>query len=236
MPWTITKTETPAGVSTPVRGLPSGKGRHQLPRAFVIANQRDRILDAMAHEVARRGYHTVTVADVCKSAGVSSKTFYELFEDKIECFLAAYDAAIELLRERVGAVFEEMPNPSPERTRAVLAKVLELFAAEPDFARMCVVEPASAGPEAMRRYVEVIEGFVPMLDRIESYEAAQRHSSAKPDLVTRQALIGGVLWVIYRQIVAGKTEELADLLPQLTRYMLAPFIGDQRAAAVALGE
>ncbi len=209
---------------------------HRLPRAFVIANQRDRILDAMAHEVAERGYVNVTVADVWGRAGVSSRTLYELFESKADCFLAAYDAAIALLRERVGAVFEEMPEPSPERTRAVLARVLELFAAEPDFARMCIVEPASAGPEAMRRYVEVIEGFVPLLDRIDTYEAAHRHDGQKPDLATRQALIGGALWLIYRQIVAGETEQLPELLPQLTHFLLAPFIGEQRAAAVALGE
>jgi AcrR family transcriptional regulator len=236
MPWTITNPQTPDGVDTPLGGLPSGRGRHRLPRAFVIANQRDRILDAMAHEVAEMGYPNVTVADVRRRAGVSSKTFYELFADKADCFLAAYDAAIALLRERVAAVFEEMPDPTPGRTRAVLARVLELFAAEPDFARMCIVEPSAAGPEAMRRYVEVIEGFVPMLDRIETYEAAQLHGGTKPDLLTRQALIGGVVWVIYRQIVAGETEQLPALLPPLTRYLLAPFLGEQHAAAVAFGE
>src|SRR2546427_1607903 len=127
---TDTHTRTLAGVTAQ---LPSGRGRHRLPRAFVVANQRDRILDAIAHEVAHVGYPNVTVADVRRRAGVSSKTFYELFSDKADCFLAAYDAAIALLRERVGKVFEEMPNPSPKRTRAVLARVLELFAAEPDF-------------------------------------------------------------------------------------------------------
>jgi len=230
-------TDTDKGTFGPVREqLPSGRGRHRLPRTFVIANQRDRILDAIAHEVAELGYVNVTVADARRRAGVSSKTFYELFTDKADCFLAAYDAAIALLRERVGTVFEEMPNPSPERTRAVLARVLELFAAEPDFARMCIVEPAAAGPEAMRRYVEVVEGFVPMLDQIETYQAAAPRGGTTPDLLTRQALIGGIVWVIYRQIVAGETEELPELVPELTRYLLAPFLGEQHAAAVALGE
>src|SRR6266568_4630287 len=111
---TDTHTGTLAGVTAQ---LPSGRGRHRLPRAFVVANQRDRILDAIAHEVAQMGYPNVTVADVRRRAGVSSKTFYELFSDKADCFLVAYDAAIELLRQRVATVFKELPEPTPERAR-----------------------------------------------------------------------------------------------------------------------
>src|SRR5438105_14605752 len=134
---TDTHRRTLAGVTAQ---LPSGRGRHRLPRAFVVANQRDRILDAIAHEVAHVGYPNVTVADVRRRAGVSSKTFYELFSDKADCFLAAYDAAIRLLMGHVSAVFEAMPTPTPQQGRAVLGAILELFAAEPDFARMCLVE------------------------------------------------------------------------------------------------
>lgn len=49
-----------------------------MPRAFVVDNQRDRILDAITHEIAEPGYPETAVADLRKSAGVSSKTFYEL--------------------------------------------------------------------------------------------------------------------------------------------------------------
>jgi AcrR family transcriptional regulator len=78
-------------------------GRHGLDRAFVIQNQRDRILNAIAEEVARKGYVETTVADVVSRAGVSSRTFYDFFRDKAECFLAAYDAAIETLLRHVSA-------------------------------------------------------------------------------------------------------------------------------------
>jgi AcrR family transcriptional regulator len=215
--------------------LPAGRGRHRLPRAFVIQNQRDRILDAMGYEVARNGYPEVTVTAVHRRAGVSRKTFYELFEDKAECFLAAYDAAIGLLMQNVASVFEQMPEPTPERARAVLAQVLESFASEPDFARMCIVEGPSAGPEAARRYVQVIEGFEAMLDQVENYQAARERDGAKPDPVERHALIGGIAWVIYRQIVSGQTEQLPELLPQLTHFLLAPYLGEQQAAALAMG-
>lgn len=202
----------------------------------MINNQRDRILDALAHEVAERGFTEITVADVRKRAGVSSKTFYELFSGKADCFLAAYDAAVEFLMHRVAAVFEAVPEPTPKQGRAVLAAILDTFASEPDFARMCMVEVSAAGPEAVRRYVGVVEGFLGFVERIERYEEAKRYrGKVKPDLVMRQALVGGIAWAIYGRAVAGRTEELPDLLPQLTYFLMAPFIGEQQAAVAAFG-
>jgi AcrR family transcriptional regulator len=60
-------------------------------RAAVWANQRARMLDAMARAVATKGYARVSVADVVQLAGVSRRTFYEQFRDKEDCFLVAYD-------------------------------------------------------------------------------------------------------------------------------------------------
>lgn len=208
-------------------------GRHGLGRAFVIQNQRDRILDAIAQEASENGYAEVTVAGVIARAGVSSKTFYELFTGKQDCFLAAYDAATEILMAHVAAASERVPQATPERTRAMLQAVLEVLAAEPGFARMCMVEAAAAGPQALKRYVSVIEGFLPLLDEIDSYEAARRHRAQPPGPVERKALIGGVAWLIYQHVAARQTERLPDLLPELTRFVLAPFLGDREAARYA---
>jgi AcrR family transcriptional regulator len=213
------------------------RGRHGLDRAFGVRNQRDRILDAMAEEVALKGYPEVTVSGVTSRAGVSSKTFYEVFQGKVDCFLGAYDAAIGVLMEKVGAVYEAMPEPTPERARAVLAAVLGVFAAEPAFARLTMVEVAAAGPEAVRRYVGVVKSFVPLVDQIEQYEATRRHRGAvNPDPVLREAQVGGVVWTIYQRVVAGETEQLPELLPQLTYLLLAPLLGEQEAAAFSFSE
>jgi AcrR family transcriptional regulator len=209
-------------------------GRHGLDREFVIHHQRQRILDAIAQEVAARGYPNVTAADVIARAGVSSKTFYDLFRDKADCFLAAYDSAVATLLDRIGAVFERMPEPTPPRTRAVLAAVLERLAEDPALARVCIVEVTAAGPEALNRYVEVVDGFISVIGQIEQYEAAKHHRRPLDgDLILRQGLVGGVAWIIYHEVVAGRTEQLPELLPHLTQFVLAPFIGERQAAAVA---
>lgn len=225
-------------MSTLIPGLKPGQlpsGRRGLDRAFVMSNQRARILDALAREVAEKGYTEVTAGAVIARAAVSRKTFYDMFADKNDCFLAAYDTAVAQLMAHVGAVFQRMPEPTPERTRAVLAAVLELFAQEPAFARMCIVEAAAAGPQARKRFTDMIDGFVGLLDQIEAYPAAQRRRAPKPGPVARRALIGGIVSVVYTQIVAGQTEQLPELLPDLTQFLLAPYIGERQAARIATG-
>ena len=207
----------------------------------MIQNQRDRILDAMAEEVAAKGYPEVTVAGVIGRAGVSSKTFYGFFPDKAACFLAAYDAAIEFLMGHVAAVYEHMPEPTAARARAVLAAVLDVFASEPAFARMCMVEAAAAGAEANQRYVNVIDGFLPLVEEVENSEGAKRHRARHPDQrhpdrLLRHALVGGIHWIIYHHIVTGETQRLPDLLPQLTYYLLAPYLGERQAATAAFND
>src|SRR5881275_634529 len=72
-----------------IPGLPSGYTG--LPRELVAASQRQRLLHGVTATVARKGYGPTTIADITAQAGVSKKTFYEHFADKLACFLAAYD-------------------------------------------------------------------------------------------------------------------------------------------------
>ena len=66
-------------------------GRHGLPRAFVAANQRERILSAVGDVASVAGYSDMTVEGVIVTAGVSRRTFYEHFKSKDEAFLAAFE-------------------------------------------------------------------------------------------------------------------------------------------------
>src|SRR4051794_5075686 len=104
----------------PARPLP--RGPHRLARADVMASQRGRMLDAIAQVVAEKGYGAVTVADVVERAGVSRKTFYEHFRDKESCFLAAYDAGVDVLIATMRAAGGE--------TRAQVRSFLHTLASE----------------------------------------------------------------------------------------------------------
>jgi AcrR family transcriptional regulator len=86
------------------RRLP--RGTHGLDRSLVAASQRTRLLEAVGRAVADKGYSATTIEHIVRDAGVSKKTFYEHFTDKLDCFLAAYEAASDELLEHVRAAQE----------------------------------------------------------------------------------------------------------------------------------
>src|ERR1044072_7319638 len=110
------------GLGSAGRGEPwrPPRGRHRLPPEVIARSQRERLLEAAARIVATKGYAAATVGDLTKEAGVSRTTFYELYEDKEACFLAAYDNAVEALVRRVIAAYESEQG-WPDRAAAGLA-------------------------------------------------------------------------------------------------------------------
>ena len=132
------------------RRLP--RGTHGLDPSLVAASQRTRLLEAVGRAVADKGYAAATIDDIVRGAGVSKKTFYEHFADKLDCFLAAYEAASDELFEHVRAAQEgaDATTGSP-RTRAGIHAYLRWLAAEPALARVFLIEIAAAGPEALER-------------------------------------------------------------------------------------
>ena len=83
--------------------------RHKLSRETVQKAQRRRILRATADAVADQGYRAATVADIVRRAGVSTRTFYELYADKEAAVCAVYDT--------VDGIFEHYYK-SPDVPRA----------------------------------------------------------------------------------------------------------------------
>lgn len=123
--------------------------------------QRVRILDAMAHVVAERGYAAATVADVVRAAGVSRSTFYEQFVSKEACFLDAYRHATDLLLDRVRAAVHATAGAGDWRAqlRAGIRAYLDALAAQPSLARLSLEEIHAAGPDALRARHEALERF-----------------------------------------------------------------------------
>ncbi|MFJ5778995.1 TetR/AcrR family transcriptional regulator [Streptomyces sp. NPDC093094] len=127
------------------------RGPHGLAQELVTGSQRQRLLYAMTVVVAEKGYIATTVADVTARAGVSRKTFYALFADKEECFIAAADTSRELMIRWLRSSFAQSAaqSLSPVATlRASVRAYLRLIAEEPEFARAFLLETATAGGRA----------------------------------------------------------------------------------------
>jgi AcrR family transcriptional regulator len=147
------------------------------------------MLDAIAHVVAEKGYGAATVADVVERAGVSRKTFYEHFRDKESCFLAAYDAGVEVLIATMRAAGDD--------TRARVRAYLQTLAAEPAFARTFLTEIVAAGPQALERRDAVLDAFAALTPAGDSHAAL--------------AAVGATNEITTRYVRAGRVGELPEL-------------------------
>jgi AcrR family transcriptional regulator len=208
-------------------------GRHGLPREFVTHNQRERLIAGIAEAIAEHGYSGTTIAHITRAAAVSRRTFYEHFSSKDECFVAAYDTVMKELRERVSAAFDETEE-WPRAIKAGIDAMLRFLAAEPNLARLCMVEALVAGPAVVERYDAAIQSFVPYFQ--EGREGRPPEVLSRLSPTTEEALVGGMVSLISRRIIAGKTEELEDLLPDLVEFTLTPYLGSAEAAEIAKGE
>jgi AcrR family transcriptional regulator len=205
-------------------------GRHGLPREFVVHNQRERLIAGLAEAIAENGYSGTTIAHITRHAAVSRRTFYEHFSSKDECFVAAYDTVMAELRERVSTGFESAED-WPHAVRAGIGAMLEFLAAEPHLARLCMVEALVAGPVVVERYDAAIQSFVPYFKEGREGRAPEVLSRLSP--TTEEALVGGMVSLISRRIIAGKAEELEELLPDLVEFILTPYLGSAEAAKIA---
>jgi AcrR family transcriptional regulator len=207
-------------------------GRHGLPREFVVHNQRERLIAGLAEAVAENGYASTTIAHITRHAAVSRRTFYEHFNSKDECFVAAYDTVMAELSERIENAFQQ-ESDWPHAVRAGLAAMLEFLAAEPNLARLCMVESLVAGPVVVERYDAAIQGLVPYLEAGREGRPEEVLSRLSP--TTEEALVGGMVSLISRRIIAGQAAELEELLPDLVEFALTPYIGSDEASKVARG-
>ncbi len=205
-------------------------GRHGLPREFVVHNQRERLIAGLAEAIADNGYAGTTIAHITRHAAVSRRTFYEHFSSKDECFVAAYDTVMEQLRERIDAAYQDQGD-WPHAIRAGIAAMLSFLAAEPHLARLSMVESLVAGPVVVERYDAAIRNLVPYLEAGREDRSPEVLAQLSPS--TEEALVGGVVSLISRRIIAGRTAELEELLPDLVEFVLTPYVGSVEAAAVA---
>lgn len=199
-------------------------GRHGLPRGFIVSNQRERILDAVADVTSLAGYAAMSVEDIVVTAGVSRRTFYDHFKDKEEAFLAAYDAVVAQLVERVQRAFAAN-SAFPARVRDGLGAFLHFVASEPRFADMCIVEVLAAGPQAVERRNEVMRVFAEMV----RMAAEADGGGLSPPELTAETIVGGIYEVVYSRVIQGQTSVVLGLLPDLSYSLMLPFIGPAAA-------
>ena len=211
-----TRTATPR-----LRPGPSG-----LPRVQVTEIQRSRMLAAAMEAVEEVGYGRMTVAQVIGRAKVSRKTFYDVFADREDCFLAAFDQAVAHGRALVVDASAQQPGWR-EAIRAGLDRLLMLLDDEPAIAKVCVVEALGAGPKVLEHRAAALEEAAVAIDRGRSLASP---ANELPE-VTAEGVVGAVFAVLHTRLLEGGGRPLADLRGSLMSMIVLPYLGARTATS-----
>jgi AcrR family transcriptional regulator/DNA-binding MarR family transcriptional regulator len=198
----------------------SRSGRGEAPRARVVEIQRSRLLAAALGAIEELGYPRVTVAHIASRARVSRRTFYELFENREDCLLAALESVVETVREELARAGLD-GLPWRERVRTGLWTILSFFEREPVLARVCVVQALRGGPRVLERRECVLSELARVVDagRLESVKSVE----CPP--VTAEGLVGAGFSIVYGRLLRGEHEPLTGLLGELMGLIVLPYQG-----------
>jgi AcrR family transcriptional regulator len=191
--------------------------------------QRTRILEAMAEMTVEWGAGAVTVSHVVARAGVSRRTFYEMFPDREACLLAAFNLGVERARARVEPAYMAQARWR-DGIRVGLATFLSFLEDEPALGRLCVVHSLGGGADVLSRRAEVLGNLSKVVDEGRTEGAA---GSVQPSAVIAEGVVGAVLSVIYTRLQTadeGREEEpLIELFGVLMNLILLPYLGPSAA-------
>ncbi len=222
---------SPADVNAAAELLSGGEGQfpsgiRSLPSDLVSAVQRERLLAAMLRATAELGYREVSVQEVLDRAGVSRPTFYEHFENKEGCFLAAFDSAAVRLRERMESAAEDGEGWR-RRLRLRLEELLRFVNEDPDAAMSLIVDARAACPPALARRDELLDQFASCLDTEVRAEGDPAHA---PSAIAAAGIVGGIEALLYSRLNRGEADDVQSLLPSLMYFAVLPYEGHQAAS------
>jgi AcrR family transcriptional regulator len=195
-----------------------------LPRGQVTQIQRSRMLAAAVEAVEDVGYARMTVAQVISRARVSRKTFYDVFTDREDCFLAAFEQALG----QASLIAQEAYQGEPiwrDGVRAALARLLMFMDEEPGLAKLCIVEALGAGERVLERRARVLEELAEVIDRGRAATSATR----EPPEVTAEGVVGAIFAVLHTRVLEDGGQPLTDLLGALMSMIVLPYLGARAA-------
>jgi AcrR family transcriptional regulator len=198
------------------------RGQHGLTHELVSADQQARLHGAMVELVAEHGYASTTVEDVLSRAGISRRTFYELYTNRQQCFLAACDEVLDDWISRGAAAVRAAPDSTePDRVRVALRAglnaLLSHVVSDPLGARTVLVETLNCGDAGLRRLERAIDDLEHAVLR--AFKSPGGQVDLAPEMAT--VIVGGVLEIVTGRLRHERTGELAGLVEPLVGWMLS---------------
>jgi AcrR family transcriptional regulator len=182
------------------------------------------MMEAIAELTADKGYEATKIADIVRRAGVARKTLYDNFDGKEDLFLSALDSTLGEMRLTVEEACEASETWE-EGVSAGLEALLTYIVSHPAASRMVMIEALSATPSSAARYDAGMRDFVDLLR-----ESVDRSDDLPETL--EESLVGGVSWILQQQIRRGAPDRARNLLPELSQFVLSPYLGVGKVADI----
>jgi AcrR family transcriptional regulator len=214
--------------STSSRRRAANRRTPSLSRSFIVHNQRERILDAVAQLTAEKGYASTTLEDIAERASISLQAFYEHFANKEDAFLVAYEVGHGKGLALVERVHDAAPD-WPHAVRDGIVALLEFLASEPAFAHLALVDALIATPRTTERANKSIAQYGQLL----APGFAEAPTENGPPEITIEAIAGGIFELCLTYTAQGHVGELTELAPWVIYFALAPFLGTEAAGRLA---
>ena len=183
------------------------------------SSRRQRLLDAATELIGTQGYATTTVEQICADAKVSTRHFYQLFDNKESVFLAVYDGittrsfqgALDVLEATEG---QPITQRVPQALTAYVGPMVEDMRA----ARIAFVEIVGASPRVEERRLSYRESLVQLVCTVGGEAAARGEIRDRDFRFATLALTGAVNAIVYdwtlrqdREPVSQLEQAIADL-------------------------
>jgi AcrR family transcriptional regulator len=199
--------------------------RNRTARSRVSDVQHARMLTAAVRVIGEHGYGGMSVARVTGAARVSRRTFYELFEDREDCFLAVFETGVS----RATAVVEEAASGQRtwrEQVRIGLSALLQFIGDEPVLGSLLIVHALAAGPRVLARRTLVLDTLTTIVDQGRYATGAGR----VPAPLTAEGVVGAVLSVIHARMLEHTDRPPLELLNPLMCMIVLPYLSTAAAA------
>jgi AcrR family transcriptional regulator len=173
----------------------------------------------MLEIAAERGYKAITLRELARLAGVSTKTFYEHYSGKEECFLRTHELVVRrLLRSMAEA--QAVEGDWRRRLAGTFRAFNRDLARDPRVAQMILIEAYAAGETAFDQVCWAERSFEVCI--AEGLDGA-------PDGVERRTLLvrafrASMMSVAGSRVLAGRVDALPGLAEGLADWAVSFFL------------
>jgi AcrR family transcriptional regulator len=169
----------------------------------------------MTEMVAEHGYDSVKVREVVKLAGISSKTFYRLFESKEDCFLHTHEVIVRQARAGLLNSQSEVVDWR-ERPRLIYAAFARELESDGSAANLALIGAYRDGPAALEQAQRAEETFAAMIAA--SFARAPDGAMVPPLVV--EGMMTGIARVARGRLLAGRERELSGMEVEMMEWAM----------------